>query len=218
MKKLVMSFILGMMIVGTTVMGYGTITYIMEKTISHEVTVGTTDIIEDGLLVTLATYDDYELTFHSIAETATEKHYITYTYNYDILVQGYDITVSSITDDIIIDSIVYGETIDITFGLNQEKTFTTGQVITIQFHFELTQITLGIYSASNPINFNTTTQEELESIGLNSYQAGRVIEVGALFQYISLEHVDELTGLNTFVVNYQYYEDIGIIVFEWERA
>jgi hypothetical protein len=128
------------------------------------------------------------------------------------MLQGYKLSVESSTVEIV--SIEdNGTSISIDIGLIQENTYNEGDTLDITLDFTLEEITLGIYSASNPINVNDATAAELMSIGLTEYQATRVVDVTAIYPATSLEHLDTLTGLNTFVTNYQQYEDMGIIVF-----
>jgi len=157
-RKLITATILGMMMTLATVSGYVTVKYVLDKVIDQSVTVGDTVQYTEGLFVELDTYDNYTLTYFEVDETSTTKHYVTYVYNYTVLVDNVSIEVSIIGDDITVTELVATDTtISITFSLNQDKDFNEGDIVNIQFYFEAVDNT--------PININTATEEELLALG-----------------------------------------------------
>jgi len=204
-KKLLMGLILGMGITVTSVFGYASITYVMNKTVDQNVTVGETALYTDGLEISLASYDTYTLTYFTLDENDTSKHYITYTYNYTILVDGMDIEVSSIGNDIVVSGLTYTDTsIAITFSLNQEKEFSNGDVLNIQFYFEAVD-----YSV---VNVNDTNIRALVSIGFTETESVDILAYNGIFTnladiYINIDISDALTRFEPLVAN-------GTIVFE----
>ena len=215
MKKVILTFLLGMALTFSTVLGYSTIKYVMNKTVEENVTVGETVKTDDGVIISLIEYDDYSLTYFDLDETSTQRHYLTYTYSYEIVTPGMELSVSSLSDDIEISSIDYdSSTVSITFSLNQTKTFNKGDVLHIKFYFEAIEISLGVFTASNPLNINDATKEELMSIGLSSYEAAVTLDTVCVYTLTSVIDWDTRSSMNVFASRYQYYEDLGIIVFE----
>jgi len=136
MKKIITALIIGIGLTATSVFGYASITYILNKTVEQSVTVGNTVQYTDGLFVELASGDSNTLTYFVVDENDTTKHYVTYIYNYTILVEGMDIEVSSLSEDIVVSGLTSTDTtISITFSLNQEKDFSNGDIVNIQFYF-----------------------------------------------------------------------------------
>jgi len=78
------------------------ISYVMNKTVDQAVTVGNTTQYTDGIVVSLIDTDKHTLRFLTLDETDTSKWEITYTYGYEILVDGLGIEISSLTDDIVV--------------------------------------------------------------------------------------------------------------------
>ena len=206
-KRLTTILVLATLLTTTGVFGYAVVTYIMERTTTHTVYVGNTVISEDGLNVTLATADEYNLTYFEVAETDTDKHYLTYTFNYEITLSGY-----KVTDDIVIDSVTYGDVITIVFCLNQEKDFTTGQELLIQFHFTLEQVALGQYTTDNPLDINTATQAQLEAIGFTTNEASNTIYARSN-GFTDLDNLAYRIGAQTLLERYGEYAEYGVIVF-----
>jgi len=204
-KKLLMGLILGMGITVTSVFGYASIQYILNKTVDQNVIVGETALYTEGLTIELASYDTYTLTYFTLEESNTQKHYITYTYNYTILVEGMDIEVSSIGDNIVVSGLTYTDTsIAITFSLNQEKEFSEGDVLNIQFYFEAVD-----YSV---VNVNDTNIRALLSIGFTEIEAVNILAYNGIFtnladMYINIDISDAITRFEPLVAN-------GTIVFE----
>ena len=203
-NKLLTILVLALSFTITSSLAYATVTYVMNKTISQDVVVGNTAVYTDGIIVELAILDSNTLTFFEIDESETMKHYITYTYSYEILVSGMDIEVSSLSNDIVVSELVATETtIAITFSLNQENSYSEGDVINVQFYFEAVE-RVGI-------NINTATMEELVSVGFTEAEATEIV----VLTY-NVTSLDEL-------YNYIYIADIhtrfdqlvidGIIVF-----
>lgn len=204
-KKLVFTFLLGMGLTFTTVLGYATISYVMNKVIDQSVTVGNTVQYTDGLFVELSAYDNYTLTYLELEETSTSRHYVTYTYDYIIYLEGYGIEVSSLTDDIVVSGLTSTETtISITFSLNQEKEYNEGDILNIQFYFEAVDYSI--------INMNDTTINALISIGFTEREATDIIAYEGTFTqlsdvYINVDISDAITRFQPLVTN-------GTIVFE----
>jgi len=218
MKKIISAFIVGILLVTTSVAGYATISFVLNKVIDSSATVGDTVIYTDGLIIELQSYDNHTLTYFEIEETDTSRHYITYIYSYEILVEGMDINVSSLSNDIIVTNISNdASTISITFSLNQEHEFNNGDVLNIQFYFEAVEAveqSFAGFTASNPININTATKDQLMEIGLSDFEASMTIEARNVYTLTSVSDWEAKTSLSGFVSSYQQYADIGIIVFE----
>ena len=214
-KKLVTILVLLLAITMTGTFAYASITYVLNKTVDQNVTVGETALYTDGLLIELSSYDNYTLTFFDLEETDTSKHYLTYVYTYTILVDGKDIEVSSLSDDIVVTEFVTTDTtIAITFSLNQEKEFNSGDTINVQFYFEATEPSLGIFTATNPLNINTATAEELESIGLSELEIQRTLGQLILSDFTCANNWAIRIEVSGFLQRYEEYEIAGIIVFE----
>jgi len=211
-KKLVLAFILGLGITVTSVFGYATVTYILNKTVEQSITVGDTVQYTDGLLIELDTYDPYTLTYLVVDETDTTKHEVTYTYNYTVLTAIDSIEASSLTDDIIITNLVYTDTqISITFSLNQEHDFANGDVVNLQFYFEAIEQSLGVYTASNPLDINTATSEELASIGFTTNEINEILTCSIPFT--DIDNMNYMIYIADLIERYGEYAESGIIVF-----
>ena len=212
MKKLALTFLIGMGMVFTSVAGYATVTYVMNKIIDQSVTVGETALYTDGLIIELATYDNYTLTFFDLEETETSKHYVTYTYNYTILVDGMNIVVSSLTDDITVTELTSTETtISITFSLNQEKEYNDGDILNIQFYFEGVGVSLGGFTATNPLNINTATEAELLAVGFTEAEAYEILSCATPFT--DIDNMNYMIYIANLIERYGEYATLGIIVF-----
>ena len=202
---------MGMLISVSSVLGYATISYVLNKTIDTNVTVGETVKYTDGLLIELNNYEPYTLTYFELEETDTSKHYITYTYNYTVLVDNTNIEVSSLSDDIIVSELTYTEsTISITFSLNQEKVFNNGDIINIEFYFEAIEESLGEFTTSNPININTASDTELASIG---FTAPEIAEIRNSVEFTDIYHMNQMIYVYNLLLRYEDYANKGIIVF-----
>jgi len=213
-KKLVTTFILGMGMTFTGVLGYASVSYVLNKTVEENVTVGETAVYTEGIIVELIEYDQHTLTFLELGETDTSKHYLTYTYSYDILVEGMDIEVSSLSTDIEVTGLTYTETtISITFSLNQELEFNEGDIINVQFYFEATQPSLGGFTASNPLDINTATHDDLVLIGLSEIEIQRTLDKLELETFSNANEWAIKIEVAGFLARYSEYEDLGIIVF-----
>jgi hypothetical protein len=204
-KKLLTIFIGLLMITATSVLGYSTISYVMNKTIDQSAQVGDTVIYTDGLIIELASFDNYTLTFFDIEESATQKHYLTYTYNYEILVDGMDMEVSSVGDDIIVSEFIVTDTqISITFCLNQEKTFNNGDLINIQFYFE------GVENVG--LNINTATYDELIIIGFTDTEATEIVAL--TYDVTNLADLYTNVFIMDAITRFEPLVNDGTIVFE----
>ena len=185
-------------------LAYSTINYVLNKTVSENAIVGETAVYTDGLIITLTDYDVATLTYFDIEESDTQKHYITYEYSYEILVDGYNIEVSAIGDDIVVSNLTYTDTsIAITFSLNQVKEFNVGDVLNVQFYFEAVD-----YSV---ININDTTINGLLSLGFTELEATNILAYDGIFTnlfdvYSNIDVGDALTRFEPLVNN-------GTIVF-----
>ena len=211
-KKLVLAFILGLGITVTSVFGYATVTYILNKTVEQSITVGDTVQYTDGLLIELDTYDPYTLTYLVVDETDTTKHEVTYTYNYTVLTAIDSIEASSLTDDIIVINLIYTDTqILITFSLNQEKDFTSGDIVNIQFYFEAIEQSLGGFTATNPLNINTATETELLAIGFTTAEAYEILSCSTPFT--DIDNMNYMIYIADLIARYGEYAELGIIVF-----
>ena len=204
-RKLIVAFLFGMGMTVTGVLGYATVNYVMNKTVDESAIVGETAIYTDGLIIELESYDTYTLTFFELEETESSKHYITYIYNYTVLVDGMDIEVSSLSDDIVVSNLTPTETtISITFSLNQEKEFNNGDILNIQFYFEAV--------AKTAININTATEEELSSVGFTVSEAGEIVALG--YNVASLDELYSYVYIADITTRFEALVNDGIIVFE----
>lgn len=203
-KKLVVAFLFGMGMTVTSVFGYASITYILDKVVDQSVTVGDTVVYTEGLLVELESYDPFTLTYFDIEETNEQKHYITYTYSYTVLVEGTDIEVSSLSDDIVVSELTSTDTtISITFSLNQEKEFSNGDILNIQFYFEAIE--------QVAINMNDTTIAELLSIGFTESEATEIATLS--FDVYSLDELYNYIYISNITERFEPMVNNGIIVF-----
>lgn len=212
MKKLIVVLTL-LAMTFTSVLGYSVVQYILSREVEETVTVGNTTISEYGIELNLLNYDDYNLTYLDVPEDENNKHYLTYEYGYETKIAYTDIIVTS-NDDIVIQDLIVGDTIIITFSLNQEKDFTEGDVVSIIFTFELIELSLGGYTPSNPLNINEATEEELLSIGLSE------VAVHYTLQETSQQPITDVTdwalriGSAGFVDRYSQYTEANILIFE----
>jgi len=212
MKKIVL-IILAILVTSTT-LAY-TINYVLQQEVQHEVTVGNTVKAVDGLIITLLNAEQGNLTYNEIEETSTDKHTLTYEYDYDIIVNGeYNIIVTSLNTDIEILSYTVGTTINVTFQLNQVKEFTQGEVINVHFLFELEELNYNGFTTTNPFNPNTATEEEMIQLGLNSIEIDRTIMQRTLYDLSSLTIWAIKISVAGFEQEYQELVDLGIIIFE----
>ena len=206
-RKLISALIIGMIFTATSVLGYATVSYVLDKTVDTSATVGETVVYADGLIIELASFDPYTLTYFEIDETDTSKHYITYIYNYTILVEGMNIEVSSLSNDIIVSEISNdATTISITFSLNQEQTFNNGDIVNIQFYFEAVE--------EYVININTATDVELLGLLFSEYEIAiyhSVIASGNFLDYDDFITRMGIIGLNA--AHEQQYID-GLFIVE----
>jgi flagellar basal body-associated protein FliL len=174
-NKLVLT-ILGILIGVTAVSAGATISYVYNKQVNQSVTVGETVKYTDGIIIELIDYDPYTLTYLELEETDTQKHYVTYTYSYEFVDSELDILVSSLSDDIEVTNLSSTDTtISITFMLNQDKTFTKGEVLNIEFYFE------GITPPEWDGNINSATIEQLESVGFTNAEAIEIYDCDIVF-------------------------------------
>lgn len=203
MKKLYTVLLAILLISSTSVGAYAINQWIMNVTKQESITIGNTIQASDGLIVTLNSADMHTLTYNTITETDTNKHTLTYIYDYTILLDGYNVQVSSLSDDIVIEVIEINEQISITFSLNQNNDYNEGDIITIQFYFELVE---------SALNINTASYDELIAIGFDDREATEI--VGLSFNVYSLE---ELTS-NIYIISpetkLQPLIDSGEVVFK----
>ena len=203
-KRLTTLLLLGLSLTIASSFAYATVSYIMNKTISENVTVGETAIYTDGLIIELASYDNYQLTFLELDETETSKHFITYVYNYTVLVEGMNIEVSSLSSDITVTELAYTDTtISITFSLNQEMEYTSGDVINVQFYFEAVEQTA--------VNINTATIEELVSVGFTESEATEIVTLS--YTVYSLDELYSYIYIADIHIRFDSLVNDGLIVF-----
>src|SRR6056297_1368219 len=195
----------------TTVLGYATIQYIKHKEINEQVTVGSTIEEVDGINVWVVDKEQGTLTYSSVDETDTNKHELTYEYGYEILIPNSYVEVSVVSNDIEIVDVEYGDTVSITFKLNEDSDVDEGDVLDVRFVFEVIEIELGGFTATNPININEASIEDLEVIGLNS------VEIQNIQSYLQpITNAVEFAiaaGSSGFQQEYEEYVDMGIIIF-----
>src|SRR6056297_2472712 len=147
-KKLGKLWFMSLVVIGVLV-GFAEINYELLKTVEHEVGIGNTVQTVDGLNVELFQYQDEDLTFFTIEETETDKHHLTYVYQFEIIAgDNYRVVVENLSQDVVIDDVlIENNLVYITFSLVQEKTYIEGQMIDVLFSFELQEITLGVYTS-----------------------------------------------------------------------
>jgi hypothetical protein len=199
-KKLYILLFLAIFTMGGT-FAYVQTQYNLSTQVEETVSIGNTTITEDGIAVNLVSYDNYNLTYFDITETSTDKHYLTYSYDYTVIA-GYDVNVRSATDDIVITNVIYGDTIDITFSLNQTKDFNEGDMVSIQFVFELVQ----------GININTATYEQLIALGFDDREATEI--AGFNTDIYSLDELYNYIYIADIHARFDQYVNDGTIVFE----
>ena len=196
-----------------TTFAYATVQYLKHTSVTEQISIGNTVKTENGLVVTLNQAEQGNLTFNELLETDTDKHTLTYIYDYEIMLQGtYEIRVSTTSNDIEIINVVVTDVISIEFGLNQVNEYVEGQIIDVEFYFELVESLAG-YTSDNPIDINSATEQELLDIGFTSTEATRTASQTSVRSYTSLQELEtdiQVTGL---VDKYQSYVDSGIIVF-----
>ena len=204
MKKVITILSIAIALTISSSLAYATITYVLNKTVDQNVTIGQTAQFTDALLIELTDYDTQTLTYFTLEESDTQSHYITYTYSYEILVEGYDIEVSAIGDDIVVSGLTYTDTsIAITFSLNQVKEFNNGDVLNVQFYFEAVDYSI--------ININDTTINGLLSLGFTELEATSILAYQGTFTnladvYINVDVSDAITRFEPLVNN-------GTIIF-----
>jgi len=204
-KKILLSILFGALITSTTVFGYASVKYVLNKTVEQEVIVGDTTVYTEGLFVELDSYDNYTLTFFEINETDTQKHYLTYVYNYEVLVDNVDIEVSIVGNDIVVSEMTSTSTqITITFSLNQEKEFNDGDRVNIQFYFEAVE--------QGAVNINTAKYDELIRLGFTDTES---LEIQSLEHTVSsLDELYNYIYIANIHVRFDHLVTDSIIVFE----
>jgi len=211
LKKLTLIILLSL-ITFTSVSAYAITQYITTRQVNEQATIGNTIQYEQGIEILNVTRESGNLTYYTILEDSENKHTLTYTYEYSII-QGYELSVTS-SNVVILSTQDNGTSIDIEFGLKQENSYTQGDVLDITFNFTLEEITLGAYTASNPLNVNTATKAELESIGFSSFEAAMTVDVTNVYTVTSFINLESLTGISGLDNRYKYYVELGIIIFE----
>jgi hypothetical protein len=73
MKTKTIALIVLLIITISSSFAYATVTYVMNKTVDQSVTVGETALYTDGLLITLATYDNNTLTYSRDTNAHTQE-------------------------------------------------------------------------------------------------------------------------------------------------
>lgn len=212
MKK---AFILiALLLVTSTTLAY-TIYYTRTVQVNENVGVGNTVKTVEGLNISLLSKEQGNLTYYALEETATDKHTLTYVYEYEIIAAGnYDIVVSVLGNDIEIVQYTVGSQIEIEFGLDQDKEFTQGDVLNITFEFELIEHNYNGFTTTNPFNPNTATEEQMIQLGLSD------IEIQRTMQERTYDPIDNLTewaidiSVAGFAQKYEQQVLDGYIVFE----
>ena len=217
MKKVIGAIVVGILITVIGVSAGVIITYTLNKTVTQSSIIGSTVQYNEGIIVTLNTADTNTLTYMDADETETSKHYLTYIYDYQVLVDGLDIVVSSIGDDIVITGIESTDTtVAITFMLNQVIDWNEGDMVNIQFYFEAVERVvevlepLGLFTVDNPLDMNNTSLAELESVGFSGLEA---LGISKIYSHTNLQDVQDVTSSTDIIERYQEYVDAGIIVF-----
>ena len=191
-----------------------TINYNKSTQVQEQVVIGNTVKTVDGLLVGLKSKESGNLTYYALDETETDKHTLTYTYDYTIVNGVYDIVVTSLSNDVVIVNYNVTDVIEIEIALDQDKDFVKDQVLNIIFLFELKDITLAGFSPNNQLNINNATQQELESIGLTTVYATRTISSASVMTFTSLEQWANEIQAPSIRELLQRYVDAGVIIFE----
>ena len=213
--KTILLIILALIITSGT-FAYATVEYTKSTTTSHNVTVGNTTKTVDGLTLELLSYDNSTLTYFELEETLTEKHYLTYSYTYDIVAYGdFYVQVDSLSSDIVLNAVTCQNSVcDVTFSLNQELTLNEGDTINVLFQFSLVEIeTLGNYNVDNPLNINNVTDVDLyATLDISAVEAYNIVKNN---DYTSLQDVMDRVNVSIDLVDlYQHYVDKGVITFE----
>jgi DNA uptake protein ComE-like DNA-binding protein len=214
MKKTIL-IILALLVTSST-LAYATIQYSKQTTIEHEVTIGNTIETVDGLIITPYNLEQGNLIFLSQEETTTDKHELTYIYDYTIVEGIYNIQVTSLTQDIVITSYTVGDRISITFQLNQEMDFVSGSTLQVGFLFELVDVkTISDYTRADPFYINQANYYEMVGVVINETLARQIIDERELNGYFtSVQDVDYRLGTMTFADRFNDAEVNGIISFE----
>ena len=208
MKKILRNIAILLLISTTSVAGYAGVRYLLTTTDTQTVTVGQTDMVIDGLEVSLVSKDDYSLTYFDLPETDTSKHYITYVYDYNIIADGaYKVEVTSN----LVTSVVDDGQLHITVSLHQDEVYSEGDVLDVVFEFSLVEVTLNEYTQSNPLNINDVTDRNvLMGIGFTEQQSDDTIINRMYSSYDNLKqklpHYD-WTWLDEYV-------EYGIVIFD----
>lgn len=210
MKKLTLLTLI-LCISFTSVLGYAVTQYLLSTQVNEEVSVGSTIEWQEGIDITLANKDSGNLTYFTIEESDTDRHYLTYEYNY-IIIPGYTITANTSSEDIVISNVATTDSvISITFHLKQENSYTQGDTLSITFNFELEEITLGTWSVSNPLNINTASADDLMDIGFTYGEANDIEQYTGTLDETNLHTVFYIADYET---RFEDYITWGIIVFQ----
>ena len=201
MKKLTILITL-ILLTSTATFAYVISEYRTSTQASEQVTVGDTVITTDGITVQLASKEQGTLTYQAVEESDTNKHTLTYSYNYTTYIDYVDIIVSC-NDDIIINTVDIGDTIDITFSLNESKDWSEGDVISVVFTFELVQ----------GVNVNEASYDELVTLGLSEIEIDRTLTQRSLQPFGNLTEWAIRIDVAGFEQRYQDMVDSGMIVF-----
>jgi len=205
MKKIFV--LLAFLLVTGTTLAY-TIYYTKTVQVNENVGVGNTVKAVDGLNITLLSKEQGNLTYYALEETTTDKHTLTYVYDYEILAGVYDIQVTSDTVDIV--NYTISDVITIEFGLLQHIEYNEGDMIDISFTFDLIE-----YSVNNPFVIEQASVKQLTNFfpTLTTEKAQEIYNVQQ--DIISLTNYYAYTSLKDGDLNdYYTYELQGIIVFE----
>ena len=199
----------------TTVLGYATIQYIKHKEINEQVSVGSTIEEVDGINVWVVDKEQGTLTYSSVNETDTNKHELTYEYGYEILIPNSYVEVSSVSNDIEIVDVEYGDTVSITFRLNEDSDVDEGDVLDVRFVFEVKEFKdISEYTRSEPFDLNNATYYELIGAGFYEEHAQLIIDERELNGgYNSIFDLDNRIGSDCYAGLYIDYENNGYLIF-----
>lgn len=207
MRKRISLTIIGILLTVSSVMAGVTIKMVYNNTVSDTAIVGETVLYDNGLVITLIEKSLYTLTYEAIDETDVMKHEITYVYSYEFIDAEMDINVSSLSSDIEVTDLVSDDsTIWITFKLNQDVTFSDGQVLNIQFYFEGIPV-----EVSTGLDINIATVEELMALGFSEREATDIEGYGGIFT--DLDNVHYIVYVENIHERFDELINNGIIVF-----
>jgi hypothetical protein len=181
MKKIIITIAL-LAVTGLTV--YGASNLILTHYQNEQVTVGNVESEHYALIVEELAKETGTLIYDHEYEYDNNKHELTYTYNVKLLdielPNDYTLGITTNSNDIVIKDYTQinlttsFQEVSITFGLNQDNTYTAGQVIDIVFTFDLV-----VAEQYNIYTFNDTalTDSVFYSTTINYTNNDKVFEI-----------------------------------------